>query len=165
MESSSKIRLGCAVNGAAVSREIDSGLTLAEFLRGELLLTGTKTGCNQGECGACLVIVNGRAVNSCLFMAAQAEGASIITIEGINKNGPHPLSSAFAEEGAVQCGFCTPGMIVAAYALLSETLSPTRDQIKEALSGNICRCTGYEMIFRAVEKAAAEMRKKCSTPA
>ncbi|MDD2772694.1 MAG: (2Fe-2S)-binding protein [Elusimicrobiales bacterium] len=152
--------LKCVVNGVKVSRAIDSGLTLSDFLRGELHLTGTKTGCNQGECGACVVVVDGKAVNSCLYMAVQANGKKVITIEGLKgKNGdPHPLVQAFADEGAVQCGFCTPGMIMSAYALLLANPAPSRAEIKQALSGNICRCTGYEMIFSAVEKAAGLLR-------
>ena len=152
------IKLNCIVNGKAVSKEIPSGLTLAEFLRETLRLTGVKLGCGEGECGACVVLVDGKAVNSCLFMAAQADGKEILTIEGLKgKDGkPHVLQTAFAEEGAVQCGFCTPGMIMSAYALLKKNPRPSRTEIKDALAGNVCRCTGYERIFRAVEKAAGK---------
>ncbi|MDD4005363.1 MAG: (2Fe-2S)-binding protein [Elusimicrobiaceae bacterium] len=151
-----KMLLNCAVNGAAVSREIDTGLTLADFLRRELGLTGTKVGCGEGECGACVVVVDGAAVNSCLYMAAQAQGRTVLTIEGLaGPDGePHPIQRAFAECGAVQCGFCTPGMVMSAYALLARRPEPARAEIVEALSGNICRCTGYEKIFQSVERAA-----------
>ena len=153
-------QLDCTVNGRKISLVINPGKTLSEFLREDLLLTGTKTACNQGECGACMVVVDGKAVNSCLFMAAQAQGCKILTVEGLkgSDGGPHPLVRAFAEEGAVQCGFCTPGMLMTSYALLQKNPSPTRDEIKAALAGNICRCTGYEMIFNAVEKASALLR-------
>ena len=148
-------RLKCSVNGKPVDAGIDTGMTLLEFLRRKMRLTGTKEGCGEGECGACMVLVDDKAVNSCLFMAVQVEGKKITTIEGLSKNGKlHPLQQAFVEEGAVQCGFCTPGMIITAEAFLRQNPHPGRKEIISALSGNICRCTGYEKIFTAVEKAA-----------
>ncbi len=147
------IQLNCVVNGQKVSKTINSGLTLLEFLRRELGLTGTKEACGQGECGACVVLVDERPVNSCLFMAAQAEGKKILTVEGLRKNGElHPLQKAFVAEGAVQCGFCTPGFLMTSYALLKSNPKASREDIVQALSGNICRCTGYEKIFAAVEQ-------------
>ncbi len=148
-------RFMCRVNGGTVDRRIDSGMTLLEFLRRDLKLTGTKEGCGEGECGACVVLVDGRAVNSCIFMAVQAHGKDILTIEGLKKKDGelHLLQRAFVEEGAVQCGFCTPGMIMSAAALLKKKPNATREDIAAGLAGNICRCTGYEKIFKAVEKA------------
>ena len=150
------------VNGESYQVEVPDHRTLLDFLRQDLELMGTKSGCETGDCGACTVLLNGKAVNSCLYMAVQAGGKKVLTIEGLkNENGgPHPLVQAFADEGAVQCGFCTPGMIMSAYALLLANHAPSRDEIKEALSGNICRCTGYEMIFSAVEKAAGLMNAR-----
>jgi len=148
-----EITLNCVVNGKKISRKINSGLSLLHFLRTELGLTGTKEACGQGECGACIVLVDGRPINSCLFMAAQAEGKTVLTIEGLQKKGQlHPLQRSFVEEGAVQCGFCTPGFIMSSYALLKSNPKASRQDIVKALSGNICRCTGYEKIFSAVEK-------------
>lgn len=153
-----KILLKCKVNGSIVKKEINSGMTLLEFLRKGLGLTGTKEGCGEGECGACIVLVNGKPVNSCLYMAVQAGGKEILTIEGVGGKGElHPLQKAFIEEGAVQCGFCTPGFIMTGIALLKKNPSPSREEIAEALSGNICRCTGYDKIFKAVEKAASRL--------
>ncbi len=154
----SKFNLKCRVNGKNVEKEINSGMTLLEFLRRELKLTGTKEGCGEGECGACVVLVGGKAVNSCLFMAVQAQGKEILTIEGLkNGNLLHPLQKAFIDEGAVQCGFCTPGMIMSALAILMKNPKAGRDEIVKGLAGNICRCTGYDKIFKAVEKARCLM--------
>ncbi len=133
--------------------------TLLEVLREDCGLTGTKHGCELGECGACAVLVDGRTVLSCLVLGLDAEGRSVTTVEGL-QDGPdlHPLQEAFAVYGAAQCGYCTPGFLVAAKELLDGNPSPTRDEIREALSGNICRCTGYIKIYEAVELAAARMR-------
>jgi len=129
--------------------------TLLSILREELGLTGTKEGCGKGECGACTVIMDGKPVPSCLVLACQLDGCEITTIEGLSENGNlDPLQKAFIEEGAVQCGFCIPGMIMSAKALLMRNPSPTEDEIKEAISGNLCRCTGYTKIVKAIEKAA-----------
>ena len=135
-------------------------LSLLEMLRERLNLTGTNCGCNKGDCGACTVIMDGRAVNSCLVLAAECDGSHVLTIEGLAREGKlHPVQDAFIEEGAVQCGFCTPGMVLSSKALLSENPAPTRDEIKTALAGNLCRCTGYVKIIDAVEAAAETMRK------
>ncbi len=129
--------------------------TLLQVLRERAGLTGAKKGCDLGECGACTVILDGRAVNSCCVFAVQADGGSVETIEGLGTpDKPHPLQQAFIDAGAVQCGFCTPGMILAAKALLDREPRPSRSAIRQALSGNLCRCTGYEKIEQAVERAA-----------
>lgn len=143
------------VNGKEVQVEAPAGITLLRLLRDYLGLTGTKEGCGEGECGACTVLLDGVAVVSCLLPAAKAEGREVITIEGLAQDQRlHPLQEAFISEGAVQCGFCTPGMILSAKALLDTNPHPTKEEIKEALSGNLCRCTGYSQIVRAVQKAA-----------
>lgn len=134
---------------------------LLDLLREELHLTGVKKGCGKGECGACTVIMDGKAVNSCMVPAAKAEGCSIETIEGLSKDGIlHPLQRAFVDCGAIQCGFCTPGMILSAKALLDRTLTPTEEELREAISGNICRCTGYVKIREAILEAARQMREE-----
>ncbi|HEX2642914.1 MAG TPA: (2Fe-2S)-binding protein [Thermoanaerobaculia bacterium] len=139
--------------------------TLLEVLREECALTGTKHGCELGECGTCTVLVDGRPVLSCLLLAAQMGGRSIETVEGLQQgNDLHPLQAAFADLGAAQCGYCTPGILMAAKALLAENPRPARGEIGEALSGNLCRCTGYHKILEAVEWAAARMRGEEWTP-
>lgn len=146
------------VNGDAFTLDIEPGEVLLDTLR-RAGFFGVKRGCNEGTCGACLVVVNGRAVNSCLLYTARAEGAMILTVEGLGRPGAlHPIQRAFLDAGAVQCGFCTPGIIMAAYALLQENPSPTEDDIREGLAGNLCRCTGYVKYIEAVQNAAAEMR-------
>jgi len=141
------------INGAAHTVAFQAGDTLLDVLRDKLRLTGTKKGCNVGDCGACTVLVDGLAMNSCLLLAAELEGKSITTIEGLAQNGElTPLQKAFVAEGGIQCGFCTPGMVMSATALLEENPTPTQDEIKEALSGNLCRCTGYSGILRAVKR-------------
>jgi carbon-monoxide dehydrogenase small subunit len=133
--------------------------TLLDVLRQDLGLKGTKRGCDQGHCGACTVILNGKAVNACTLLAVQADGKSITTIEGLSPGAQlHPLQEAFVEEGAIQCGFCTPGMILSAKALLDEAQEPSEQEIREAISGNLCRCTGYVKIVKAVQKAALATR-------
>ena len=133
--------------------------TLLEVLREECGLTGTKHGCELGECGTCAVLVDGRPVLSCLVLTAEVAGRAIETVEGLQRgNDLHPLQAAFADLGAAQCGYCTPGILLTAQALLTETPAPTRDTIKQALAGNLCRCTGYHKILQAVEIAAARMR-------
>lgn len=147
------------VNGRAVSAEVPATRTLLDFLREDLGLTGTKEGCGKGECGACTVLVDGKPVNSCLMLAYQADGRQVVTIEGLERDGSlHPIQEAFVSEGAVQCGFCTPGMIMSAKALIDSNPSPTRDEIRQAISGNLCRCTGYAKIIKAIEVAAAKLR-------
>ncbi len=136
------------LNGVRHEAIVDAGLTLVDFIRDRLAYTGTKKSCELGNCGACTVIMDGKAINSCLVLAVEADGKKVTTIEGLGDN--HPIQRAFVERGAVQCGFCTPGMIMSTKALLDRNPSPTEDQIKEALAGNMCRCTGYAKILEAV---------------
>ena len=143
------------LNGRERRFRVEERETLLRVLRERAGLTGAKRGCDLGECGACTVILNGRAVNSCCVFAVQADGGTVETIEGLGTpDKPHPLQRAFIDAGAIQCGFCTPGMILAAKALLDREPHPSREAIRRALSGNLCRCTGYEKIERAVELAA-----------
>ena len=147
------MKVGFILNGEAVTVETDPLRRLIDVLREDFGLTGVKEGCGTGECGACAVLMNGRARLSCLTLAAQLDGQALTTIEGLGTpEQPHPLQQSFAEHGAVQCGFCTPGMIVAAADLLRHTPRPGREEIREGLSGNLCRCTGYSSILDAVEK-------------
>ncbi|PKN28601.1 MAG: (2Fe-2S)-binding protein [Deltaproteobacteria bacterium HGW-Deltaproteobacteria-21] len=150
------------LNGNRMEMEIEPEWTLLHLLREELEMTGSKSGCESGECGACTVIVNGKAVNSCLFPAPEIEGASVTTIEGMAKptGELHPLQTAFIEKGAVQCGYCTPGMIMSAKALLDENPNPSEGEIRHALAGNMCRCTGYVQILDAVKFAAHALSTK-----
>lgn len=144
------------VNHSLYALAVEDHWTLLDVLRDKLGFTGAKKGCDRGECGACSVLVDGTVVQSCLVLAVQAQGKSIVTIEGLSRDGRlDPLQTAFHEVGAIQCGFCTPGMIMAATALLRRNLHPTEDEIKEAMSGNLCRCTGYVKIIEAVRRAAA----------
>jgi carbon-monoxide dehydrogenase small subunit len=143
------------VNGVRRSLEIDPGLRLIDVLRDRLDLTGTKEGCGEGECGACTVLMGGRAVNSCLVMAPQAQGQELITVEGLARDGQlDPLQQAFIDEGAIQCGYCSPGMLMASKALLLRVPHPSEPEIRSAIAGNLCRCTGYEKIVRAVQRVA-----------
>lgn len=149
------------VNGEEVSVAVEPDKTLLWLLREELNLTGTKEGCGAGECGACTVIYNGKAVNSCLVLAVEAEGAEVYTIESEAQDGQlSDLQKAFIEYNALQCGFCTPGMIMAARALLKENPHPTDEEIKEAIEGNLCRCTGYVPIVEAIKAVAARGAQK-----
>jgi aerobic-type carbon monoxide dehydrogenase small subunit (CoxS/CutS family) len=139
---------------------VPSHWTLLEALRYGLGMTGSKQGCDKGDCGACTVLLDGEPTLSCITPALEAEGRRVTTIEGLaDADGAHPLQTAFGERGAAQCGFCTPGVLMSAAALLERTTSPTRDDVKAALAGNLCRCTGYTKIFEAVELAAARMRE------
>lgn len=138
------------VNGRIFKREVSPLLRLLDFLRDELALKGTKEGCGEGECGACTVIMNGVTVNSCLVLAAAADGAEITTIEGISSMEIHPIQQAFIEAGAVQCGYCIPGMVLSAKALLDNNLGASEAEIREGISGNLCRCTGYERIVEGI---------------
>jgi carbon-monoxide dehydrogenase small subunit len=148
-----------SVNGVTEGLQVPSNMTLLQMLREELALTGTKNGCSAGECGACTVLMNGEPVNSCMVLAVEADGADIVTVEGLSENGRlDPLQEAFVEEGAVQCGFCTPGVLMSARALLNRKPNPSEENIREALVGNLCRCTGYVRIVRAVQKAARASR-------
>jgi aerobic carbon-monoxide dehydrogenase small subunit len=145
------------VNGEKIRVTVEPHWTLLHLLRQVLHLTGTRSGCEMGDCGACTVILNGRAVNACLVLAVETEGCSIETIEGLAKNGKlHPIQQAFIDHGAIQCGFCTPGMVMAAKAFLNKTPSPTEDEVRHGIAGNICRCTGYSKIVEAVLAASQE---------
>ena len=156
-----KIELNIKVNNKDYKLFIASNKRLLDVLRDDLGLTGVKEGCAIGECGACTVIMNGKNVCSCMILAGQAQGANIITIEGLEgpQGGLHPIQEAFIEAGAVQCGFCTPGMILSSLVLLKNNPNPTKEEIKEAISGNLCRCTGYKQIIEAVQLAAERIRK------
>ena len=160
-----KAHISLRVNGEPVEVAFAPHKTLLEVLREDLGLTGTKHGCELGECGCCAVLLDGRPVLSCLVLGVAVEGHEVTTVEGMAE-GPklHPLQEAFAELGAAQCGYCTPGLLLTAKALLEETPEPSREQIKEALAGNICRCTGYIKIFEAVELAAARMAGRPAQP-
>ncbi len=147
-----KVLISLKVNGKEYELAVEPNTLLVDLLRYDLELTGTKKGCGSGECGSCTVILNGKPVNSCLVLAVQANGADILTIEGLKPaEGLHPLQQAFVEKGAIQCGFCTPGMILSASSLLQREPNPTEGEIREALSGNLCRCTGYQKIVEAVQ--------------
>lgn len=146
------------VNGYVHELMVKPHQTLLDVLRDNLQLTGTKEGCGLGECGACTVLMNGKPVNSCLILALEADGAEILTIEGLAQEGNlHPVQKAFVEKGAIQCGFCTPGMVMATVGLLNENPKPSQEEIRKGLIGNLCRCTGYIKIIEAVEEAAQEM--------
>jgi aerobic carbon-monoxide dehydrogenase small subunit len=147
------------LNGDPVRVEIEPSLFLLQLLRDEFGLTGAKEGCGIGDCGACTVLVDGKAVNSCIFPAVEVEGRRITTIEGLadEQGNLHPLQKAFVENGAIQCGYCTPGMVLSAKALLDENPNPTEEEIQRGIAGNLCRCTGYLSIVRAI-KAASESR-------
>ena len=147
------------LNGAATSIDVNCTHTLARVLREQLGLIGTKVSCEQGECGACTVMVDGKAVNSCIMLAAEVDGCEVLTIEGLAQGGElDPIQAAFIEEGAVQCGYCTAGMIMSAKALLMENRDPAEVEIREALAGNLCRCTGYHRIVQAVSAAARKLQ-------
>jgi len=152
------------VNDEPVHMDIPADMTLSRVLREKLFLKGTKEGCGKGDCGACSVLLNGRLVNSCLILAGKLQGARVTTIEGLAKNGAlHPIQEAFIKAGAVQCGFCTPGMIMATYALLQDSDRLDESAIRKGLSGNLCRCTGYVRIVEAVKLAAQYVGKDGAT--
>ena len=152
-----EVALTMTVNGEKISRPVEARRTLADFLRDDLCLTGTHLGCEHGVCGACTVLLNGDAVRSCLMFAAQADGAEVTTIEGLSEpaGGLTRIQAAFQAEHGLQCGYCTPGFVVSAHAFLAENPHPSDDEIREALSGNLCRCTGYQGIVAAVKRAAS----------
>ena len=159
MSTRQKAHIEFTLNGEPVEVAFAPHKTLLEVLREDLNLTGTKHGCELGECGTCAVLVNGRSVLSCLMLGLEAEGRAVETVEGLaGPTGLHPLQETFADTGAAQCGYCTPGFLLVAKELLAQNENPTREEIKEALAGNICRCTGYIKIYEAVELAAARMR-------
>lgn len=155
-----KLHVSTVVNGDPVEFLAEPGMTLLDVLRDELDLTGTKEGCGSGDCGACSVIVDDRLVCSCLMLAAEAQGRRVATIEGLAQGGHlHPLQQKFLEHAALQCGFCTPGLLMAAKALLDANPDPTETEVRYWLAGNLCRCTGYDKIIRAVMDAAADLRQ------
>ena len=155
------MKIKVKVNGKEYNREVPENRNLLHFLRGDLGLTGTKEGCGAGECGACTVILNGKTVNSCLVLAPEVDGATIETVEGESKNGTMSrLQEAFHRNHGVQCGFCTPGMLMSIKVLLNDKPKPTVEEIKEAIEGNFCRCTGYQQIIESVLDATGQLRKK-----
>jgi carbon-monoxide dehydrogenase small subunit len=153
-----KRTISFTLNGEPIELEIEPHLTLLQLLRDKLELTGTKEGCGMGECGACTVLLNGKTVNSCIFPAMEVNGKSVITIEGLMdaQGNLHPIQKAFIEYGAVQCGFCTPGMVLAAKSLLDENPKPTEEEIRHGIAGNLCRCTGYIQIIQAIKAASGQ---------
>jgi len=156
-----EMEISFTVNKKQYRLLVPPNMTLLDVLREKLKLTGTKEGCGKGECGACTVIFNGRSANSCLILVPQADGAEILTIEGVGTiDNLHPIQKAFVDEGAVQCGFCTPGMVMSSFYLLNKNPNPTEEEIREGLSGNLCRCTGYVKIIKAVEKASKDLNEK-----
>ncbi len=147
------------VNGQKVAKDVDPRTLLVQFLREQLNLTGTHVGCDTSQCGACVVLVDGKSMKACTMLAAQADGCEVTTIEGLAKNGElHPMQAAFKEHHGLQCGFCTPGMIISAVDLLQQNPDPSEHEIREWLEGNICRCTGYHNIVKAIQHAAQDMR-------
>ncbi len=162
---SEKRRVSLAVNGAAYEEDVEVRLTLVDFLRHQLGLTGTHIGCEHGVCGACTVLVDGLSVRSCLMLAAQADGSDITTVEGIapSESELHPLQEAFRDNHGLQCGFCTPGMLTALLELLRNNPSPSEQEVREAISGNLCRCTGYQGIVDAALDAAERLRGQDKT--
>jgi carbon-monoxide dehydrogenase small subunit len=156
------MKINFNLNGSPVSIDAPANITLLSLLREKFGLTGTKIGCEVGECGACSVLIDGKVVNSCMLLAPQINDRTIITIEGIHdpNGGPNDLQRSLVENGAVQCGYCTPGMVMAGEALLVQTLSPSEDEIRNAIAGNLCRCTGYQQIVEAIEMTANLRRRK-----
>ena len=152
-------RIKLTINGKGFEHEIDSRLLLVHYLREKARLTGTHVGCDTGNCGACTIIFNGKAVKSCMILAVQANGAEITTIEGMARNGFHPIQESFMDKFAVQCGYCTPGMIMSAHALLLENPDPSEAEIREAIEGNLCMCTGYQQIVEAISHAAKKIER------
>jgi carbon-monoxide dehydrogenase small subunit len=163
---STSVGVEVTVNGETHRSDVEPRLLLVHYLRDELGLTGTHVGCDTSNCGACTVHLNGEAVKSCTVLAVQADGAEVTTIEGLGQEGAlHPLQEAFWAQHGLQCGYCTPGMIMAAADLLARSPDPSEEEIREALAGNLCRCTGYQNIVRAVQSAAAQMRGGQAQPA
>ncbi len=166
------MKIELKVNGRTVGREVEPRTLLVDFLREDLSLTGTKVGCDTSQCGACTVLVDGRAVKSCNLLAAQAQGKDVVTVEGLKdlmperlrQEGLHPLQAAFWNEHALQCGYCTPGMLMSACDLLLDHPDPSADEVRHGLEGNLCRCTGYEPIVLAVQRAGSALRAGEVTP-
>lgn len=155
------VAIEVTVNGQRYQREVEPRMLLVQLLREELRLTGTHIGCDTTYCGACTILLNGDPVKSCTVLAVQADQGEVLTVEGLEKDGKlHPLQEAFSEHHGLQCGFCTPGMLMSAYALLADNPAPSRQEIRKGIAGNLCRCTGYENILNAVAAAAEEMRGK-----
>jgi carbon-monoxide dehydrogenase small subunit len=154
-----KHTISFVLNGESVEVEIEPHLTLLQLVREKLELTGTKEGCGMGECGACTILLDGKTVNSCIFPALEVDGKHVTTIEGISdgQGNLHPVQKAFIEYGAIQCGFCTPGMVLSAKALLDENPKPTEDEIRNGIAGNLCRCTGYLQIVQAIKAASGQL--------
>src|SRR6266566_6970825 len=158
-ETIENVAIKVSVNGKPRSLNVEPRMLLVEFLREQLDLTGTHVGCDTTYCGACTVLMNGAAVKSCTVFAVQADGAEITTVEGLEKNGDlHPIQKAFGDCYGLQCGYCTPGLMIAALQLLKDNQTPNQEQIRKAIAGNTCRCTGYQNIFKAIENAAAKLR-------
>jgi aerobic carbon-monoxide dehydrogenase small subunit len=165
VEPSARVTVSTTVNGTQRSAEVDARLLLVHFLRETLSLTGTHIGCDTSNCGACTVLVNGTAVKSCTILAVQVDGAEVSTVEGLEQNAQlHPLQEGFFQEHGLQCGFCTPGMLMTASALLKSNPSPTEAEIRRGISGNLCRCTGYVNIVKAIQYGAARMREAQAAP-
>jgi carbon-monoxide dehydrogenase small subunit len=153
-------RIHFKVNGKPVEVTVKANMTLADLLRTELRLTGTKKGCERGNCGACTVMVNGKAILSCLMLAPRVDGTEVVTVEGLaTPKGIHPLQQAFIDHGAIQCGYCIPGMLISAKALLDENSHPTREEVKKGIAGNLCRCTGYTRQIEAILDASKRLQK------
>jgi aerobic-type carbon monoxide dehydrogenase small subunit (CoxS/CutS family) len=151
-------RIKVRINDKDFEHDVETRVLLVHYIREKARLTGTHVGCDTGNCGACTVIFNGQAVKSCLLLAVQANGAEITTIEGLAGDGLHPIQKAFMDKFAIQCGYCTPGMVMSASALLKVNSAPTEEEIKEAIEGNLCMCTGYQQIVSAIEDAAEKMK-------
>ncbi len=156
-----KVPLGVTVNGKSYSVEVDTRMILADMLRDKLRLTGTHVGCGTGSCGACTVMLNGQTVKSCCILAADAEGQEILTIEGLGSTAQqlHPIQQAFAKHQGLQCGYCTPGMVMSALQLLTNNPSPSEEAIRFAIAGNLCRCTGYQLIVKSIREAATTLQR------
>jgi carbon-monoxide dehydrogenase small subunit len=160
------MKVAMTVNGVGYERDVDPRLLLVDFLREQLDLVGTHIGCEHGVCGTCTVLMNGESIRSCITFAVQAEGADITTVEGLIGNGEmHPLQEAFWEKQGLQCGYCTPGMLLRAHEILTENPDPSREEVKEAISSNLCRCTGYAFIVDSILDAAQRMREAGHAPA
>ncbi|MGB3633544.1 MAG: (2Fe-2S)-binding protein [Rubrobacteraceae bacterium] len=157
-------RIQLEVNGVTYEHEVEPRLLLVHYLREVLNLTGTMVGCNTSNCGACTVLLNGESVKSCTLLAVQADGQELLTVQGLAENGEwHPMQKAFHENHGLQCGYCTPGMIMASVSMLAENPDPSEEEIRESLEGNYCRCTGYENIVKSVQQAAGEMSIQVSS--
>ena len=161
MKTYTQIPIEFTINGKKVSLEVEAGETALRIIRDRLLLKGTKEGCGIGECGACTIVVDGKSVNACLMLAAQLHGREVVTVEGLAEGDRlSPLQQSFVDRHAVQCGFCTPGFLMSSHALLNENPNPDRREIIDAISGNLCRCTGYQQIVDSIEEAAGRLRKE-----